>query len=417
MLGVLADDFSGAAEVAGLAVEAGLTARLQTHAAPALPRPDLVVIDTDTRSLPADEAARVAVAALSLLRRAGVERVFKKVDSVLRGPVAAELGALRDAGGYHHVVLLPANPSRARVIRHGRYRVDGVPLHEAVFAADPEHPVRTDSVAAILAAAGPDLAFASDPLAERAAGRILVAEAESAADVERWAGRLGPEALPAGAADFFRAWLARVAPAPGAPARVGGPLPPGTAAHRFGDLFVCGSAAAWSAGRAVDCARHGIPIVRLPLAPDPHDPAWAAVAAATAADVAARLRMTGRAMLAIAGDEPGAARALEADGWTPRLRVERLADVVDRLLAAGRPVGAPADRPRIDRMFVEGGMTAAAVARRLGWTTFTALPQLAPGITPLAVVGCDAPLFVPKPGSYPWPFGAAEAGLGRPSRA
>lgn len=418
MLGVLADDFSGAAEVAGLAVAAGCEARLETLAAPAsaaLPRPDLLVIDTDTRSLAPAVAARVVAEALRRLRRAGATAVFKKLDSVLRGPVVAELSGLREAGGYHHVVLLPANPSRGRLIQGGRYLCEGVPLHQAVFGDDPEHPMRTDSVAAILSAAGSRLRFASDADTKPVEGEIVVAEAATAADVERWAHGLHPAALPAGAADFFSAWLAREIPTEGrvrgiAAAQPGIPVSFGladdVAASSRCDLFVCGSTAAWARGRAADCARNRIPIVRLPPSPHPHDSIRAACDTTTADELRKQLRRAGRAMLTVVGHQPEVTATADASRWTPGARLERLADVVARLLDATALTDrtAPSAGPRIDRVFIEGGMTAAAVARRLNWTTFTALHPVAAGITPLAVASRDAPLLVPKPGSYSWPF-------------
>jgi uncharacterized protein YgbK (DUF1537 family) len=57
----------------------------------------------------------------------------------------------------------------------------------------------------------------------------------------------------------------------------------------------------------------------------------------------------------------------------------------------------------IDRLLLEGGATAAAVVRRLGWTRLRACRPPGPG------VGAFTPHTPPrskifiKPGSYPWP--------------
>ena len=88
----------------------------------------------DSDSLPLKKTWRVGAQ--------DAQRMFKKVDSVLRGPVAAEIEAALDGLGLDRAVLVPANPSRGRIIRDGAYFMDGVPLDETEFADDPMHPVR-----------------------------------------------------------------------------------------------------------------------------------------------------------------------------------------------------------------------------------------------------------------------------------
>jgi len=94
MIHALADDFSGAAEVGGVAARYGLTATILTDPSRHSDT-DLVVIDTGTRSLGPRPAA--AVVEEVLRRRTPALRtgwLFKKVDSVLRGPVVAEIAAI-----------------------------------------------------------------------------------------------------------------------------------------------------------------------------------------------------------------------------------------------------------------------------------------------------------------------------------
>jgi uncharacterized protein YgbK (DUF1537 family) len=51
----------------------------------------------------------------------------------------------------------------------------------------------------------------------------------------------------------------------------------------------------------------------------------------------------------------------------------------------------------------EGGATAAAVARALGWTRFAVGRELAGGVVELQPVMDGAPQFIIKVGSYDWP--------------
>ena len=94
MIGVIADDISGAAEIAGVGLRLGLRAEVLVKGRPS-GNADMVCIDTDSRCCSASEAARRAAAAAKLLRRAGAKWIYKKVDSVFRGQVAAEILAIR----------------------------------------------------------------------------------------------------------------------------------------------------------------------------------------------------------------------------------------------------------------------------------------------------------------------------------
>jgi uncharacterized protein YgbK (DUF1537 family) len=85
---VIADDLTGAAEMGGVAVRHGLEAEVQIGSI-LESRAEVVAVDTDSRSCPEEEAAG-RIRALGLPQSGWV---FKKVDSVLRGHVMAELAA------------------------------------------------------------------------------------------------------------------------------------------------------------------------------------------------------------------------------------------------------------------------------------------------------------------------------------
>jgi 4-hydroxythreonine-4-phosphate dehydrogenase len=91
MITVLADDLSGAAEAAGACHTRGLPAEVQTA-----PRPTsaaALCLDADTRSLP-PPAAQERSAHLAAALRDRSPLIFKKADSLLRGPIAAEVAGL-----------------------------------------------------------------------------------------------------------------------------------------------------------------------------------------------------------------------------------------------------------------------------------------------------------------------------------
>jgi hypothetical protein len=137
-------------------------------------------------------------------------------------------------------------------------------------------------------------------------------------------------------------------------------------------------------------------------------------------DAASALREKGAALLAIGGGgfDGGAGNPLPAAATFPpragsnegrqssSLRsasdflVARLADAVQRVLAS-TPAG---------RVFLEGGATASAVLRQLGLRRFSTRLSPGPGVGALLPHGQSGPLFLIKPGSYPWPDSVWPAG-------
>jgi uncharacterized protein YgbK (DUF1537 family) len=58
----------------------------------------------------------------------------------------------------------------------------------------------------------------------------------------------------------------------------------------------------------------------------------------------------------------------------------------------------------VDRVYVEGGATAAALVQELGWSALEVIGEIAPGVTTLKPHALKMLLTI-KPGSYPgWPW-------------
>lgn len=220
---VVADDLTGAGDTAVQFLRAGWSTELQLDAAPSAA--EVVAVSTDSRALPADRAAEAAAAAVRRLRDAGVARLYKKVDSTLRGPLRAEIDAVLDAWSPNAVaVVCPAFPATGRVVRDGVLLVDGVEVHRTAVGADPVTPVSESRIAVLLGAAhvrltGEDARADAELL--RAAGPVVVADAETDDDLARLAAAvtaLGPDAVPVGSAGLAsrlaESWAAQTAPAP-----------------------------------------------------------------------------------------------------------------------------------------------------------------------------------------------------------
>ncbi|WP_322045563.1 four-carbon acid sugar kinase family protein [Paraburkholderia sp. J67] len=146
---IIADDLSGAADCAIGFANAGHRTVVTLDPSDAAHAADVIAADTDTRRLtPADAAGRTAQAFAALGRE---RRLYKKIDSTLRGNWAAEVAALQAHAGL--AIVAPAFPATGRTVRGGALLVHGVPL-EQTETWQLEHAGRSADMAAMLAAAG-----------------------------------------------------------------------------------------------------------------------------------------------------------------------------------------------------------------------------------------------------------------------
>ena len=136
-MAIIADDLTGAADTGVQLARAGYRTAVAFRGAPIPPADDLdaVALDTNSRALPAGFAAKRVVEAGHAVRHAQV--VYKKLDSTLRGPIAAELSAASGASGRDRVVVAPAFPATGRTTVDGVQLVRGVPVHETEVKDDP----------------------------------------------------------------------------------------------------------------------------------------------------------------------------------------------------------------------------------------------------------------------------------------
>lgn len=217
-IAVVADDLTGAGDTAVQFVRAGWSTELQLWAADTAA--EVVAVTTDSRALTSDAAAQAAGRAVQDLRATGVDLLYKKVDSTLRGAIRAEIdGVLKVWGPDAVAVVCPAFPANGRTVRDGILLVDGAEVHRTAVGQDPVTPVTESRVAELLDGehvrlTGIDAREDAELL--RAAGPVAVVDAETEADLERVAAAvaaLGPDAVPVGsaglAAQLARTWAPR----------------------------------------------------------------------------------------------------------------------------------------------------------------------------------------------------------------
>ena len=115
--------------------------------------PDVVVLDTDSRALPSEQAAERVRATGKIIRTVGSARpmIFKKIDSTLRGNIGAEVDAAMAEYGLKWAAVAPAFPRNGRITVGGWHLLNQVPLAESEIARDPKTPVHESSVPQLLA--------------------------------------------------------------------------------------------------------------------------------------------------------------------------------------------------------------------------------------------------------------------------
>ena len=358
---VLADDLTGAAEIAAIARQSGRRAIVLTRPPAGPVDADLLVLDTNTRLLPPARTARRVRAWTSLLAR-NIPRhagVFLKTDSVLRGPVLAQIAAAARALDRPRTLLVPANPSLGRVIRGGRYFIHGRFLHETAFANDPHHPRITSDVLALLGRARgtPRVCLPADSTELPDRG-VILGEAANSADIRRWRRHLDSETLPAGGADFFRVWLGARAPKPPLP-RAAKPRLPGPA------LLLHGTTASGANPRALFFRGLRAPVL-------------SAITSRLTDDRAAFVAAPARRL---------------ADPASPAVLSDAFAKLADALK----------QQNAFRHLLIAGGATASAVLSALDWTALEVIHVWGPGVVTLRPLAEPRFLLTLKPGSYVWP--------------
>jgi uncharacterized protein YgbK (DUF1537 family) len=379
MILVVADDISGAAEIAAAGKTFGLTAQVQIKSAVSSSA-ELVVIDTDTRYRAIDPAGDIENA-LTFYKTIPVEWYYKKVDSVLRGNISTELRAMMQILKVNKTILAPANPTKQRIISNGQYFIDGRPLNETDFSNDPDYPALSSGVIDLLSAPSDCTIQSRTP--ETYTGHehgIIVADVKSMNDLIKWTEYLDEHTLAAGGSDFFRAILNKKLSANRIPSEINVVEISGK------KLFVCGSTSVTSRKTVTQAADSGIPVCSMPDVLFQNTPADDTLIKQWADVVLKALSTSDRVIITISQ------KPVPDSGLAENLRT-KTADLVKKIL----------NTTEIRELFIEGGATAEAVLRILDCFQFDVLAEYAPGVVQMRIAGRKEQYLTIKPGSYPWP--------------
>ncbi|GAA3851473.1 3-oxo-tetronate kinase [Streptomyces sedi] len=383
--GGIADDFTGATDLAGNWVARGLRTVVTLGVPGAADRArlaeaDAVVVALKSRTAPVEEAVRDSLAALEALRALGCVRFYQKYCSTFDSTPAGNIGPVADAllGALDTglAVVVPSFPATGRTVYRGHLFVGDRLLSDSSMRHHPLTPMTSSDVPALLRpqtahrvasvplpvvrAGAAALRAELDRLRRAEAPALVVVDAVEEADLAVIARATADHPLVTGGSG-----LALGLPAATAPAHAAMPVEEG---H---PLILAGSASTATQGQIAHARRAGVPARKLDIDALRADPA--AAVDALVAEVTAHWAEAPRTPFLIHAvesrddvreDDP-------ADGPPAGELVERaLADCARRLAAAGAR-----------RLIVAGGETSGSVVRALGIRRLELGPQLSPGVS------------------------------------
>jgi uncharacterized protein YgbK (DUF1537 family) len=399
LLGCIADDFTGATDLAAMLVRNGMrTVQLIGVPAPddAVPDADAIVVALKSRTTPANEAVRESLAALDWLRRAGCRQFFFKYCSTFDstdqgniGPVADALLAALDGG---FALACPAFPANNRSVYQGHLFVGAALLNESGMEKHPLTPMtdanlvrvlsrQTDGTVglvpfATVARGAPAIRDAMTALKEQGR-RYAIVDAVTDAHLHAIGEAAASHALITGGSgvaiglpENFRRSGALITH--GDPASL-----PAVAGHAAVLAGSCSRATLFQ----IATARDHVPVLDLdPLA----TPDAAALARQAIAWLDGKLGATPVVIAASAPPEQVAALQRQVGRDAAGALVESaLADIAETLVARG-----------VRRLVVAGGETSGAVVTRLGVQSLRIGAQIDPGVPWTYATGTGAPLLL-----------------------
>lgn len=157
IIGAVADDLTGATTTGVLLARSKAQTAVffneeAAEKAKGAEQLDAILVSSNSRPLPADEAYEKVKSATLALKRMGVKYFSKRIDTTLRGGVGVEIDAMLDQIGEDAVaVVVPAMPQSRRILVGGYSVIDGVALINTPVAKDVRTPVKENYIPRLLA--------------------------------------------------------------------------------------------------------------------------------------------------------------------------------------------------------------------------------------------------------------------------
>jgi 3-dehydrotetronate 4-kinase len=400
LLGCIADDFTGATDLASMLVRNGMrTVQLigVPHPADAVPDADAVVVALKSRTAPVETAVAESLAALEWLRNAGCRQFFFKYcstfDSTEHGNIGPVADALIAALGCGFALACPAFPANARSVFQGHLFVGQALLSESGMEHHPLTPMTDPNLVRVLGRQTdgtvglvPYATVEQGATAIRAAMTALKEQGRRYAIVDAVSDRHLQAIGEAAAAHALVTGGSGVAMGLPENFRRNGSLPalddPGRLPSMSGNAAVVAGSCSRATLFQIGAARESVPVLELdPLAtPDVQ------ALASQALDWAAGKLDDKRPLVIAASAPPDRVAALQAKlgrDTAGALVEQALALIAEGLVARG-----------VRRLVVAGGETSGAVVSRLGVQRLRIGDEIDPGVPWTLAEGVADPLLL-----------------------
>lgn len=162
VLGIVADDFSGASDAASFLVQQGIKTYL-FNGTPAEERfyndeTIAVVIALKTRTEDTELAVQASLKAFAWLKENGASQLYVKYcstfDSTKEGNIGPIIDAVLEKYNIPYTVLAPALPVNGRIVKDGHLIVNGIPLNETHMRFHPLTPMWESDLAKLMGPQG-----------------------------------------------------------------------------------------------------------------------------------------------------------------------------------------------------------------------------------------------------------------------
>ncbi len=379
---VIADDITGAAEIAGVCLRYGLTVCLGIDSIPN-DETDVKVIATDSRSASESDAFQIHSGLAKIIFSQPSTLVFKKCDSVLRGYVLTELSAMQEESQLRKVLLQPANPATGRCIKAGIYYIENEKIENTGFSIDPDFPAKNSSVEMLLKTRSKqfieNFEIHIGKVADTDKNGVFIPDCKSVDELRELAKQHNNDSLLCGSAAFFEQILLEK----GLAKPIIRDSKTGFLLKNF--LLIAGTTHPVSQGFAEKLKQMGCPVEKFPdhlLQEELNENDFS--------DWLQKLksRWNKANMLSVGiSDKP-----VVFSNSVIELK-SRLSRVAEYLLK----------NCDITELLIEGGATTYSILNTLSFANLSPESELAPGVLRMKVDNTDNLWLTIKPGSYAWP--------------
>lgn len=378
MIVVIADDFTGAAEIAGVAFSYGYKVAVINNFT-TIPDVDVLIVATNMRSLNVKSAGLKSKKVTEKLLELQPEMIYKKIDSVLRGNIGVELQSQMKISNKTRALIIPANPFLNRRIKNGIYYIYNQPLMESFFAKDESFKNKSSNVVDILKTETVNNVFTASYDEALPKTGLIIGNTQSQYELKQWVNEIDEGTAIAGGSGFFE----EILKSKGSMRRQYNDY---KINKEFKSIFITGSNFPLTKKRVIEAKMGGVSVSSMPdkiyfsREVDTHFvDEWVE-------EIISMYESNNKVVVSVLQNPT----ADSISSHTIKVLLGQLIKKVTKKI-------------EINEILVEGGSTAQFIAKALSYNTFFPVQEFSLGVTRMKIGEKEGVHLTLKPGSYEWP--------------